>query len=157
MLAPGLSADLLPPAEHRLLLQHHPDAQTAVLLFHGACSCDLVRFRQPVSREDEAHLRTRFRQLGLSRDDMIRSLENHRRALDRRQRPEGHWPSAVASFVVEHARNAGPTLYYLNFSHNGVLTVHPKAEPVVSVPVNSVRENPGGWLPEEKLALVVRK
>ena len=67
MLAPGLSAELLERTEARALLQHHPDAQTAARLIHGACSCDLVRFRQPVSREDEAHLRTRYRRMAESR------------------------------------------------------------------------------------------
>lgn len=157
MLAPGLSAELLDSAEARLLLSYHPEAQTAARLLHGACSCDLVRYRQPVSREDEAHLRTRYRQLGLSREAMIHALQTHRRALDRRQRPEGHWPGAVADFVVEHARNAGPTLYYLGFSHNGRLSIPSDAAAVVSVPGNVVRQDPGGWLAESQLTMVVRK
>ena len=156
MLVPGLSAELLDAGESRELLGYHPDGQTAARLIHGACSCDLVRYRQPVSREDEAHLRSRYRELGLSRDDMIRSLENHRRAQDRRQRPQGYWPKAVAAFVVEHARNAGPTLYYLHFSHQGRLDISPPAEPA-GVPVSAVGENPGGWLPEERLVMVSKK
>jgi hypothetical protein len=156
MLAPGLAAELLSPGEQRQLLKHHPDAQTGVRLVHGACSCDLVRYRKPVSREDEAHLRARYRQLGLPREDMIRALENHRRALDQRQRPEGHWPAAVASFAVEHARNAGPTLYFLHFSHDGRLTVDPRAEPIARVSTDIVRASPGSWLPEERLTMVVR-
>jgi hypothetical protein len=157
MIAPGLSAELLPPAEGRALLRHHPDAQTAARLLHGACSCDLVRYRQPVSREDEVHLRSRYREQGLSREATIRALETHRRALDRRQRPEGHWPASVAAFVVEHARNAGPTLFYLHFSHDGQLKIDPAAESVVTLPVTAVKENPGGWLPEERLVMVVRR
>jgi hypothetical protein len=157
MLAPGLTAELLGAAEARTLLELHPDGQTAARILHGACSCDLVRYRQPVSREDEAHLRTRYRQLGLSRDDMIRALENHRRAHDKRQRPAGHWPQAVASFVVEHARNAGPTLYYLHFSHRGQLDVSPGLEPPMEISVSAVRENPTSWLPEERLVMVQRK
>ena len=157
MLAVGLSAELLEASEARALLSLHPDAQTAARLVHGACSCDLVRYRQPVTREDEVHLRSRYRTIGLSREDTVRALENHRRAQDRRQRPEGHWPSAVASFVVEHARNAGPTLYYLHFSHQGRLEVSPEAQPVVSAPVSAVQDNPAGWLPEERLVMVQRK
>ena len=157
MLAAGLSAELLEPGEARLLLKHHPDAQTAARLVHGACSCDLVRYRQPVSQEDEAHLRTRYRQLGLSRDSIIGALENHRRALERRQRPEGHWPQALAAFVVEHARNAGPTLYYLGFSHDGRLSLPPNAAPAVSLPVSAIQRDPAGWLPETRLTLVLRK
>ena len=157
MLAPGLAAELLETAEARPLLSQHPDAQTAARLIHGACSCDLVRYRQPISREDEAHLRARYRQQGLSRDATIRALENHRRALERRQRPEGHWPGAVADFVVEHARNAGPTLYYLGFSHDGRLVLPSPAGPVVTVPGTAVRQDPGGWLAESRLTLVLRK
>ena len=156
MLAPGLLAELIPPAEQRLLLQHHPDAQTAARLLHGACSCDLVRHRKPASREDEAHLRERYRELGLSRDDMIRSLDNHRRALEIRQRPEGHWPAAVSSFVVEHARNAGPTLYFLEFARQAQLTLPKSALPVASVPVSTVKAEPGAWLPEGRLTMAVR-
>ncbi len=104
----------------------------------------------------DASPRSRYRKLGLSREDIIHALENHRRAQDRRQRPEGHWPSAVASFVVEHARNAGSTLYYLHFSHQGRLELRPDADPVISVPVGDVRVTPGGWLPEETPVLVVR-
>jgi hypothetical protein len=156
MLAPGLAAELLETAQARTLLHHHPDAQTAACLLHGACSCDLVRYRHPMSREDEAHLRARYRQLGLSREEMIRGLDNHRKALDRRQRPEGHWPHAIASFVVEHARNAGPTLYYLDFSVTGRLTLPQPPPPVVTVPVDHVRSDPAGWLEEHTLTLVVR-
>jgi hypothetical protein len=155
MLAPGLSAELLETGEARNLLREHPDAQTAARLIHGACSCDLVRYRQPVSREDEAHLRSRYRQLGLSRDATIQALDHHRKALDRRQRPEGHWPRAIASFVVEHARNAGPTLFFLQFSHPGKLTIQPGG--VQRIPVSTVQENPLGWLPEDRLVMVERK
>ena len=156
MLAPGLLAELIPAAEQRLLLQHHPDAQTGARLLHGACSCDLVRSRKPVSREDEAHLRERYRQLGLSRDDMIRSLDNHRRALEGRQRPEGHWPAAVSSFVAEHARNAGPTLYYLDFARQAQLTIPKSAVPLESVSIATVRAEPGSWLKEGRLTMAVR-
>jgi hypothetical protein len=157
MLAPGLAAELLERPEAQLLRDRHPDAQTVARLVHGACSCDLVRYRQPVSREDEAHLRTRYRALGLSRDDIIRALDNHRRALDRRQRAEGHWPQAVAAFAIEHARNAGPTLYYLGFSHDGRLRIPPDSGPPVTIPVSAVHQDPQGWLPETRLTMVQRK
>lgn len=157
MLAPGLSAELLERTEARPLVQHHPDAQTAARLIQGACSCDLVRFRQPVSREDEAHLRIRYRKMGLSRDAIIRALDNHRRALEQRPRPAGHWPRAVAAFVMEHARNAGPTLYYLGFSHDGKLVIPGTAAPPVTLPVSAVQNDPTGWLAEQQMTLVLRK
>ena len=145
------------PGESRALLARHPDAQTAARLVHGACSCDLVRYRQLVTREDEAHLRARYRTLGLTREDTIRALENHRRAQHKRLRPEGHWPRALASFAVEHARNAGPTLYYLHFTHTGQLTLPPITMTPITVPVAVPRENPGGWLLEETLVMLVRR
>src|SRR5262245_6663730 len=80
MLPKGLAADLLDPAEQRTLKQLHPDAQTVARLVHGACSCDLVVQRHPVSREDEAWLRRRYREQGLPRTAVLPALERHRRA-----------------------------------------------------------------------------
>jgi hypothetical protein len=121
MLPPGLTADLLPPVEQAALRPLHPDAQTAARVLHGGCSCDLVTQRHAVASEDETRLRARYRSMDYSRDQVIRALDVHRRALERRAQPAGHWPRAFAAFVTEHARNAGPTLYYLHFSHDGLL------------------------------------
>ena len=153
MLPDGLIADLVPPGELRAVRELHPDAQTAARVMHGACSCDLVVQRHAVSREDEAHLRQRYRQLGLSRDRMIRALENHRRALTRRRKPDGHWPVALAAFVAEHARNAGPTLYYLGFSPDGVLKLPETAE-LTHLTASEVIRRPGAWLPEGQVVMV---
>lgn len=154
MLPKGLAADLLEPAEQRALKQLHPDAQTVARLVHGACSCDLVVQRHPVSREDEAWLRRRYREEGLPRTAVLPALERHRRAAAGRTQPAGFWPRQVADFVVEHARNAGPTLYYLHFSHDGTLGPVDSEEPAVQR-ANEVRRNPEGWLEEEKPVLVL--
>jgi len=154
MLPKGLAADLLDPAEQRTLKQLHPDAQTVARLIHGACSCDLVVQRHPVSREDEAWLRRRYREQGLPRTAVLPALDRHRRAAAGRAQPAGFWPRQVADFVVEHARNAGPTLYYLHFSHDGTLGPVNLAEPQTQ-PASAVRLNPEGWLPEEKPILVL--
>ena len=154
MLPEGLRADLLDAAEQRTLKRLHPPAQTVCRLAHGACSCDLVIQRHPVTREDEARLRRRYRELGLSRDRIITALEAHRRATEQPQRPEGHWPRAIVEFVAEHARNAGPSAYYLGFSHDGSLgTVTEPAEPSL-MSAADVKERPGVWLPERKLVVV---
>jgi hypothetical protein len=155
MLAPGLTAELLPPDEHRALLRLHPEAQTAARLLHGACSCDLVRQRLPVTTADEAHLRARYKKLGLSRDTMIEALENHRRMATGRHRQQP-WPAAVSSFVVEHARNAGPTLYYLDFTPHVRLKVDDSRTTPARITTTQVRENPGVWLPEKEPVMVVR-
>ncbi|HEY7026601.1 MAG TPA: hypothetical protein VH438_03295 [Gemmatimonadales bacterium] len=154
MLPKGLGADLIIPAEQRTLKQLHPDTQTVARLVRGACSCDLVVQRHPVSREDEAWLRRRYREQGLPRTAVLAALERHRRAAAERAQPAGFWPRQVAEFVVEHGRNAGPTLYYLHFSHDGTLgTVDPGEPPARRA--SEVRMNPEGWLPEEKPVLVL--
>jgi hypothetical protein len=154
MLPAGLAADLLDPAEQRWLKRFFPEAQTAARLIHGACSCDLVVQRHPVGREDEAWLRRRYREQGLSRNAVLAALERHRRVGEAKSRREGHWPQAVSDFVVEHARNAGPTLYLLQFSHDGRLAELPRGV-VTSTSAQQVRDAPAGWLREEQLVLVL--
>ncbi|MGE0352533.1 MAG: hypothetical protein AB7I33_15080 [Gemmatimonadales bacterium] len=153
MLPVGLAADLEPPASLRTARRIVPDAQTVVRIIHGACSCDLVVQRHPVSREDEAHLRRRYRRLGLSREQTIAALENHRRAVEGRPRPPDHWPVAFAGFVAEHARNAGPTLYLLRFDPEGRFEL-PQETAAAEIPAAAVRANPGRWLPEDRPVLV---
>lgn len=153
MLPSGLRADPVSRVEQGILLQHHPDAQTVVQIVRGACSCDLVRTRLPVTREDEAHLRSRYRQLGLPRDQVIVALENHRRAAEQRHRPAGYWPNAINGFVLEHARNAGPSLYFLGFSHRGALEI-PRGESVTTVPASVVSGSPSDWLIENRLTML---
>jgi hypothetical protein len=118
MLPPGLTADLLVPAQQSALKRIFPAARTSVRLLRGACSCDLVVERLGHPREDEAHLRRRFRSLALPRDRVIRSLDRHRlgRAGEGRRSTPPSWREALAAFVAEHARNAGPSLYLLQFS-----------------------------------------
>ena len=155
MLPAWLTADLLPPTEQAVLRRHHPDAQTVARILHGGCSCDLVCQRHPVAAEDEARLRTRYRGMGYSRDRVIRALETHRRALERRPQPAGHWPRVFSNFVAEHARNAGPTLYYLHFSHDGLLQAALGA--LATVRTAEVRAAPGAWLAEDTPTIVARE
>jgi hypothetical protein len=157
MLPAGLSADLLSQPELRALQRLHRDAQTGARVLHGACSCDLVTQRHPVTREDEAGLRRRYREMGYSRERIIQALEIHRRALERRAEPAGHWPKAFAGFVAEHARNAGPTLYYLHFSHDGLLGSPPPADPPARITTATARANPGAWLPEDTAIIIERQ
>jgi hypothetical protein len=111
MLPPGASADLASYPDQQQLKALHPAAKTVARILIGGCSCDLVRPRLSEAREDERHLRERYRALGLSRTTIIHSLERHRG-----QRPpltltgRRSWPETLAGFVAEHARNAGPSL-----------------------------------------------
>ncbi len=154
MLPAGITADPMPSTEldgFRTLL---PAAQTVAHLRVGACSCDLVRPRLPNSREDERHLRARYKALGLSRDRTIRELERHRQLVPGIREPESGWRAALAGFVAEHARNAGPTLYPLTF-HPG-----PDHPPTDGAPVRrtvaEVLANPEHWLEEGRSILVLR-
>jgi hypothetical protein len=154
MLPAGVAADLVSGEGHHALKSVLPRAQTVACLLIGRCSCDLVRLRLSDSREDERHLRDRYRKSGLSRELMIKALERHRRGAEFPAPPSG-WSRVLADFVAEHARNAGPTLYHLEFSPD-------RSRPPIAggqvrqVSLSEVRSNPDGWLQEDSPALVYR-
>jgi hypothetical protein len=148
MLPRGLAADLAPPADRQALTRLWPPAATVARLLVGGCSCDLVRPRHPDPREDERELRERYRQLGLPRDDVIRALDAHRRGPSPRREPEGGWPRALAGFVLEHARNAGATLYLLVFHPQLRLGDPPDPSRLVTRHRSEPRDRPDGWLRE---------
>jgi hypothetical protein len=152
MLPAGVVADLASSHDQRILKAIHPAAQTVGYLASGRCSCDLVRPRLADLREDERHLRERYRRLGVSRDDTIKALDRHRRG--GRAVPESQGPRLIANFVAEHARNAGPTLYYLHFSS------HPAPLRSLShlhrIGVSQVLAQPESWLQEGIPTLVSR-
>lgn len=154
MLPPGITADPLPSSELAGVRSLLSSAQTVVLLRVGACSCDLVRPRLPDTREDERHLRSRYKALGLSRDRIVRELERHRRTPGGIPEPEGGWRAALAAFVAEHARNAGPTLYRLSF-HPGADRLGTEPAPLRRT-VSEIRARPEQWLEEGRLTLVLR-
>jgi hypothetical protein len=154
MLPAGLTARAGTTGEVAWLRALLPSAQTAAHLLVGSCSCDLVRPRSPVPREDERHLRERYFKLGLGRDEVVRELERHRRS-GGRPPPEG-WPRALAAFVAEHARNAGPTLYELRFGPAAEASRPPDLTRAGEVPLARVREVPEGWLEEGRPVTVVR-
>ena len=152
MLPAGIATDVLPTAELSPLRAMLPAAQTGAHLRVGPCSCDLVRPRHGDSREDERDLRRRYSKLGLSRDRIIRELERHRHH-GAPAEPPGGWRAALADFVAEHARNAGPTLFHLVFQPGGAAAGG--TQPVTRT-VAEVLADPGGWLEEERPVLVVR-
>jgi hypothetical protein len=145
MLPRGLTAQ---PAErhvHRQLQALHPDAQTVASLLVGACSCDLVRPR---------HHRERRRKAGGPREPLLEAIERHRRGAAVAV-PTGGWSRALADFVAEHARNAGPTLYVLQFATDPVAEAVPRDLPRRETSSALVAAQPDAWL-EEGVALVVR-
>ena len=154
MLPPGLTAQ---PAErdvHRQLHALHPSARTVARLLVGACSCDLVRPRHESPREDERHHRERHRRAGGRREPLLETIERHRRGAGVLV-PSGGWPRALAAFVVEHARNAGPTLYVLRFTTDSGPEMAPSPTESRETRAALVAARPEAWL-EENVALIVR-
>jgi hypothetical protein len=153
MLPARLRADLATSQASQVLKSIAPTAQTVVRILAGHCSCDLVRARLPAQREDERHLRERYRRLKVPRSVMIGALERHRRGQNVLPAAEST-PGALAGFVGEHARNAGTSLYYLQFSAEG--------GPIPAMPtlrcttVPQVVATPDSWLVEGTPILVSR-
>jgi hypothetical protein len=154
MLPAGLAASGGTTAELAWLRGVLPSAQTAAHLRVGSCACDLVRPRRPDQREDERHLRERYFRMGLSRETIVAELERHRRR--RPLPPPEGWPRALAEFVAEHARNAGPTLYELKFGPAADATSPPDLTRAVSLPLDRVRGDPERWLEEGRPITVSR-
>jgi hypothetical protein len=147
MLPPGLTADLA-PSRRTALQRLLPSARTVAQLLVGACSCDLFRARLADPIEDERELRSRYGRAKVPRGEIIKALERHRRGPLPRPTPVGGWLEALAAFVIEHARNAGPTLYQLEFTlPAGGAGTEKLAAPVASS-VAEVRRHPDRWLVE---------
>lgn len=154
MLPAGVAAHAAPYGEQMLLRERLPGAQTVVELRRGACGCDFVIQRDPVNRTDETHIRERGIRAGIPRPRLAAMLENHRLP-ERRVQPLAHWQDALAQFVAEHARNAGPSLYHRTFTPGPRQRSAPDDEPA-TVTVTQVRNAPGEWLKDDRLTLVVR-
>jgi hypothetical protein len=152
MLPAGLTADLAAFPDQQTLKGFHPQAQTVARILAGRCSCDLVRPRLADAKDDERHLRERYRRLEIPRPIVIAALERHRQATP--LRTQGAWPRRLVEFVVEHARNAGNSLYCLYFSPDaGHLRL--LGEPrCLTVP--AVGAAPTEWLQEGVPTLVTR-
>jgi hypothetical protein len=154
MLPAGLTADLAPSLHRTTLQRLHPAAKTVAQLLIGSCSCDLVRDRLSDPIADERELRSRYREHKLSRNEIIKELERHRRRPTPRPKSSMEWADALAGFVGEHARNAGPTLYLLDFGPHSRET-HPTstADPV-ACSVREIRVSGSPWLIEGRPVLV---
>ena len=147
MLPAGLTADPVPSHLRAELLRIHPAARTAAYLLVGACSCDLVRPRLDDPIEDERELRVRYQGRKLSRTEIIRELERHRRGALPRPRPVKGWMEELTAFALEHARNAGPTLYFLEFGPRR-LPGPPNIPPPLKRSVQDLSRGAAPWLVE---------
>ena len=152
MLPPGFSADIAPVSGQTVLRARLPGAQTVALLRIGGCACVL---RVARGGDDERHLRRRYAELGLPRDRIIAALEQHRRGPTPAGEPVA-WRAALAGFVAEHARNAGPTLYYLGFGlepGDGLPAAPADGKTMAAAAVRAAAD---GWLEENRLTEVTR-
>jgi len=148
MLPRGITADLLPPAEQQAMRELHPAARTGARLLIGGCFCDLMIARERGDGESERYLRGRLFGAGLGRNQVIAALEAHRGAASRELAAPAVWQRALAAFVAEHARNAGPTLYLLRFGRDP-LRARPLAAAVTLTP-SEVEAQPARWLIENR-------
>jgi hypothetical protein len=153
MLPIPLRADLAAFPASQALKSIDPTAQTVMRILAGQCSCDLLRPRLADQREDERHLRERYRRLKVSRPVTIEALERHRRGPAPRPTAEST-PRVLAAFVAEHARNAGTSLYYLHFSaEDGSIS---QMDTPRRTTVAQVAAAPDRWLAEEAPTFVSR-
>jgi hypothetical protein len=154
MLPPGASADLASPAEQRLLKLLHAPTKTVAKVLVGRCSCDLVRPRLADIRDDERHLRERYRSMQLPRTTVIQLLARHRRQGAPIAPPQSGWAAALGGFVSEHSRNAGASLFFLHFGPSELPEVglNPRRQQTPG----QVRLDPAGWLKEGTPILVRR-
>lgn len=143
MLPDGASAELAHPAIRDQLMEQHLTARTVVSLQRGACACDLLALGGS-SKDQERDLRTRYRALGITRSATISALELHRRPKSRLPYPPV-WPDLVAGFVAEHARNAGPALYLLQFVAGPHAAIRRPKKPSRTTAAE-VRAASGDWL-----------
>jgi hypothetical protein len=152
MLPEGVVADLVAPGLQRQWIERFPSARIVVTLRQGSCACALAgRIHEPQD-EDERQLRARYRRTGADRLQVIAALERHRRA----PRRAGGRRSAevLAAFVAEHARNAGPSLYFLDFSVEPERMPPWPATAPSQVTAAQARLAPESWLPEQTPILV---
>ncbi|MBA2628289.1 MAG: hypothetical protein H0U85_09770 [Gemmatimonadales bacterium] len=157
MLPAGFTADGLAPDDERRFRGHFHPARTAARLLIGPCTCDLLLERDPDTHREESVLRARYGELRMSREAVIRALDGHRgHTPPERPEPPAHWQHALAGFVGEHARNAGPTVYWLHFAKGGPRAAPPEPPPAETITVADVRAAPATWLAEDKPVRVVR-
>ena len=148
MLPNGFGADLVDPASQRLLKRRHLDAQTGAVLLRGRCSCALM-VEGAADGVWEAELRKRYRAANVSREAMIPALERHRALAELRP---ANGIEVFTSFVVEHAKNAGASMYLMRFGVEPFLPLTAVAAPTVIERASSLGQE---WLREGEPVVVV--
>lgn len=157
MLPAGMSAHALAPDDDRRLRRAFRPARTVVRLLIGPCSCDLLLHRDPIAHTEERALRARYA-AAHHRDDVIAAIDAHRAIPDPMEiEPPGYWRRALAAFVAEHARTAGPAVFWLRFSLEGAAESPPDPPgSATTVTVGEVLGAPDTWLIENVPIRVIR-
>jgi hypothetical protein len=150
-----MAAHLLPSLFHPLMLAQPPVVREALTLTVGGCACDPAGRRLPAPEDDERALRARYRSRKVARGLVLSALDAHRRRAPGIPRLPGAWPVAFAGFVAEHARNAGPARFYLDFTADPGHPPTPPSAPFRTVTVAEIRAQPDTWLRDEIPMLVI--
>ena len=158
MLPAGMSAHALAPDDDRRLRRAFRPARTVLQLLIGPCSCDLLLHRDPVNHSEERALRQRYAATGHHRDEVIAAIDAHRAIPDPMEiEPPEYWRRALGAFVAEHARTAGPAVYWLRFSLAGAAESPPDPPAArAASTVSDVLGAPDGWLTEDIPVRVTR-
>ena len=157
MLPAGMSAHALAPDDDRRLRRAFRPARAVVQLLIGPCTCDLLLHRDPIHHTEERALRARYA-AAYQRDDVIAAIDAHRMIPDPMEtEPPAYWQRGLAAFVAEHARTAGPAVYWLRFSLSGAAESPPDPpEPITVIRVPDVLRAPDTWLAEGIPVRVIR-
>ncbi len=112
MLPAGVTAELVPIDQRPARLALLPRAATAVHLELGRCACGLV---DPARSDAAAERAIRHQYQGRrdTRERVLAAVARHRAGQALRAGGTVD-PEVLGAFVVEHARNAGPSVYFLH-------------------------------------------
>lgn len=112
MLPAGVTADLVPAEQRPGRLALLSGAATAAHLAVGLCACGLVDPGRPDADAERA-IRQQYQGRRDTRERVLAAVARHRAGQALRAAGTAP-PGALGSFVVEHARNAGASVYFLH-------------------------------------------
>jgi hypothetical protein len=150
MLPEGVTAHSAGSHEQELLRSLQRGTGTVAQLLVGRCSCAFLESSQTDPAEYERHLRERYRQLGLNRENTIAALERHRFS-QKVPVPDLGWAGSLVDFIREHSRNARKSLYHLAFDSTGQRSI---GRAVRELRVGSITPQLNTWLLENSPVLI---
>ncbi len=112
MLPAGVTAELVPLEQRPARLALLPRAATAAHLAVGRCACGLADPDRPEADAERA-IRQHYQGRRDTRDLVLTAVARHRAGQALRAAATAP-PGALGAFIVEHARNAGASVYFLH-------------------------------------------